>query len=185
MESAPYSEKLKVLREVESRLPDHFHLPRMAFTEADKVKLVNDMREGRLPETKEGIVAWNLHKGEKPYKAKFSTDHDVFIRGFFPGEGKYKDRGVGGFFYSYEPDGAIVGRVGTGLTDAQRSHMHANPGVYLGTVARVKAQERFPSGALRGPSFDAFHLDKNEPETLAMLKHASAGLEVVFLWGDC
>jgi hypothetical protein len=94
MSNAPYEEKLKVLREVEAKLPDYFHLPRMAFRQADKLKLVQDMREGKLPETKEGIVAWNLKKGEKPYKAKFFTDHDVFIRGFFPGEGKYKDRDV-------------------------------------------------------------------------------------------
>lgn len=184
MESAPYSEKLKVLREVESKLPDYFHLPRMAFTQEAKKKLVDDMREGKLPETKEGIVAWHLHSGTPPYKAKFTTDHDVYIRGFFPGEGKYKDRGVGGFFYSYEPTGQIVGRVGTGLTDAQRSHMHSNPDLYVGTVARVKAQERFPSGALRAPSFDTYHLDKNTPEQLERVKFASAGdFELVFLWG--
>jgi len=183
MESAPYSEKLKVLREVEAKLPDYFHLPRMAFTETAKKKMVEDMKEGKMPETKEGIVAWHLHQGTPPYKAKFSTDHDVYIRGFFPGEGKYKDRGVGGFFYSYEPDGPIVGRVGTGLSDAQRSHMHSSPEVYMGTVARVKAQERFPSGALRAPAFDAWHLDKNDPEALALVKHASLDHELVFLWG--
>lgn len=184
MESAPYSEKLRVLREVEAALPDHFHLPRMAFTERAKKKMVADMREGKLPETKEGIVAWHLHESSPPYKAKFSTDHDVYIRGFFPGEGRLKDRGVGGFFYSYEPDGQIVGRVGTGLSDAQRSHMHTSPEAYMGAVARVKAQERFPSGALRAPSFDAFHLDKNDPQTLAMLKLASADHELVFLWNQ-
>lgn len=183
MESAPYAEKLKILREVEEKLPDHFHLPRMAYGEAAKRKMVEDMRAGLLPETKEGIVAWNLREGTPPFKAKFTTDHDVYIRGFFPGEGKYKDRGVGGFFYSYEPEGPIVGRVGTGLTDAQRSHMHTVPSAYIGTVARVKAQERFPSGALRAPSFDGYHLDKNDPQTLAMLKHASAAdHELVFLW---
>lgn len=183
MEGAPYTEKLRVLREVEKALPDHFHLPRMAFSSTAKKKMVEDMKAGLLPETKEGIVAWPLSDGSPPYKAKFSTDHDVYIRGFFPGEGKYKDRGVGGFLYSHEPEGPIVGRVGTGLSDVQRSHMHAHPEEYIGTVARVKAQERFPSGALRAPSFDVFHLDKNDPQTLAMLKHASAGRELDFLWG--
>lgn len=182
MAGAPYAEKLKVLREVEKALPDYFHLPRMAYTPLAKKKMVDDMRAGLMPETKEGIVAWNLHTGSPPYKAKFSTDHDVFIRGFFPGEGKYRDRGVGGFFYSYEPDGPIVGRVGTGLSDAQRSHMHSNPELYTGTVARVKAQERFPSGALRAPSFDTYHLDKNDPQTLAMLKQASSDRVLDFLW---
>lgn len=183
MEGAPYAEKLKILHDIVDEMPEHFHLPRMAFGEEDKKKLIEDMRAGRLPETKEGIVAWNLREGTPPYKAKFTTDHDVYIRGFFPGEGKYRDRGVGGFFYSYEPDSPIVGRVGTGLTDAQRSHMHTEPSAYVGTVARVKAQERFPSGALRAPSFDAFHMDKNDPQTLAMLKHASADRVVEFLWG--
>lgn len=185
MEGAPYKEKLKVLREVERALPDYFHLPRMAFSSEDKKRLVADMRAGKLPETKEGIVAWNLKEGAPPYKAKFTTDHDVYIRGFFPGEGKYKDQGVGGFFYSYDPDGPIMGRVGTGFSDAQRRHMHAHPGIYEGTVARVKAQERFPSGALRAPAFDAFHLDKNDPQTLSLLKHASVGHELVFLWEFC
>jgi len=46
----------------------------------------------------------------------------------------------------------------------------------------VKAQERFPSGALRAPAFDAWHLDKNDPEALALVKHASLDHELVFLW---
>lgn len=182
METAAYGEKLKVLREVADTLP--FTIPRMAFSEEDKKKLLSDIRKGDIPETKEGIVFWNLREGSKPpIKTKFSKDHDVYIRDFFPGEGKYRGSAVGGFLYSHEPDGTIVGRVGTGLSDELRRDMHEHPNRYKGLVARVKAQDKFPSGALRAPAFQDWHLDKNDPQVLAQVKLASLDHELVFLWG--
>ena len=183
MADAPYAEKLKVLREVTEKLPHAFHLPRMATTPEDKKKLLADMKAGKIPETSEGIVAWDPHSGAAPTKAKFAKEHDVYIRDFFPGEGKYQGKGVGGFMFSHEPDGPIAGKVGTGLSDAQRHHMHQEPEKYMGMVARVKAHERFVSGALRNPSLQGWHLDKNEQTRLDLVKHASTDLELVFLWG--
>lgn len=168
MEHAPYEEKLRVLRQVASDLP--FELPRMATTPEEKRSLIAQIESGKVPETKEGVVFWNLKRKTPAVKAKFTADHDVYVREFFPGEGKYKDRGVGGFTFSYEPTGAVVGRVGTGLSDALREDMHKHPDRYKGLAARVTAQDKFPSGALRAPSFQGWHLDKNDPMDLSKVR---------------
>ena len=184
MEMSSYGEKLKVLREVADTLP--FELPRMAFSEEDKKKLLTDIRKGHVPETKEGVVFWNLRESSKPpIKTKFVKDHDVYIRDFFPGAGKYRDNGVGGFLYSHDPEGPIVGRVGSGLSDELRRDMHQHPNRYKNLVARVKAQDMYSSGALRAPAFEDWHLDKNDPIALSHVKVASIpDKELVFLWGD-
>jgi hypothetical protein len=167
MASAPYAEKLKVLHEVVSKLPGTFELPRMATSSKDKKELLEAIHQGKVPETKEGVVAWHLTEGKAPIKVKFHEDHDVHVRGFFSGEGKYKGKGVGGFTFSHTPDGPVVGKVGTGLSDAQRKDMHEHPEKYVGLVARVKAQQKYQSGALRAPSFQGWHLDKNDPQDLS------------------
>lgn len=182
MSEVPYKEKLEVLRKVEKELPNIFHLPRMATTAKAKEQMVRDVREGKLPETREGVILWHLNESKPPIKAKFVKEHDVYIRDFFPGEGKYRGRAVGGFLFSHEPDGPIVGRVGTGLSDEQRIDMHQHPERYRGMVARVKAQQKYGSGALRAPAFLGWHLDKNIQEHLDKVKHASVGFEACFLW---
>jgi hypothetical protein len=169
MSSAPYSEKLEILRKFTKDMP--FRLPVITSIESeDKKRLITDMETGKIPETKEGVVFWNMHKNVPPVKAKFSSDHDVYIREFFPGEGKYKNNAVGGFIFSHTPTGPVVGRVGTGLSDTLRKAMHENPDRYKGLVARVSAQDKFPSGALRAPAFKGWHLDKNDPQDLADVK---------------
>lgn len=167
MEKAPYDEKLKVLQHIAKELS--FELPEMAHTAKEKRDLLERVRTGKVPETSEGVVFWNRRKGEAPVKAKFVDDHDVYIRGFFPGEGKYSDKAVGGFTFSHEPEGPIVGRVGTGLSDKLRLDMKKNPEKYMGLVARVTAQNKYQSGALRAPSFQGWHLDKNDPEDLSQV----------------
>jgi hypothetical protein len=94
-----------------------------------------------------------------PSKIKLRDEHDVHIREFFPGMGKYEGRGVGGFRYSHEPKGPIVGEVGTGFSDEERMQMHTNPEDFLGRVARVTAQDKKPSGALFAPSYTSLHED--------------------------
>lgn len=168
MENSPYEDKLKVLRQVASSLS--LELPRMATTGEEKRKLIADIESGKVPETKEGVVFWNLKKGTPAVKAKFVADHDVYIREFFPGEGKYSGNAVGGFIYSHERNGPVVGRVGTGLSDELRRDMAKHPEKYKGLVARVAAQDKFSSGALRAPSFQSWHLDKNDPTDLASVK---------------
>lgn len=167
----PYGEKLKILEKAKELIPA-FSLPRMATTPKEKAKLLNDIKKGLVPETTEGVVIWNKEKYEAPIKAKLKQEHDVYVREFFGGTGKLKDKGVGGFTYSHEPKGLIVGRVGTGFSDELRQAMFKDPTKYIGLVAKIHSQEKYQSGALRAPSFQSFHLEKNPQETLDSLVHA-------------
>jgi len=183
LEKAPYEEKLKVLQHIEQTFPHVFTLPKMAISAEGKKKLLHEIQSKKVPETEEGLVLWNLKASESPIKVKFSKDHDVYVRGFFGGEGKLKNKGVGGFYFSTSSDGPILGKVGTGFSEEQRKDMFKNPENYLGVIARVKAQEVFPSGALRGSSLLEWHPDKNEQAVLDLIKHGSVdSLEFCFFW---
>lgn len=167
MKDEPYKEKLKALVHVNKVLPEVFELPKIALEKVDKEKMLHDIEHGNLPETKEGIVLWHLHESKPALKAKFINEHDVYIRGFFPGGGRLTDKGVGGFVYSHEPNGPIVGEVGTGFDDKLRNDMYRNPDKFIGLVATVGSQHKYDkTKALRAPAFLNFHLDKNEQSRL-------------------
>lgn len=168
MRQAPYAEKLDVLKKVIEKIPG-FHLPPMAFEATEKLKLIRKIAAGKLPATSEGVVLWNLHSAEAPIKSKFKDQHDVYVRRVFGGEGKYEGSHSGGFEFSHTPDGPIVGRVGTGLSDSLRADMHKHPEKYHGAVAVVESMSRYKSGALRAPAFKSWHLDKNEQDVLDRL----------------
>ena len=156
----PYEERLKKLREALKVLPtDTFHLPKMVPGEQGK-ELWEQIVKGRNPVTREGIVAWPL-SGGKPAKAKLVDEHDVIIKKIFPGQGKYKGIGAGGFWYAHpeNPD-VIVGKVGTGFSDELRKAMLQNPDEFIGRIARIRAQGKFPrTGAYRAPRLIALHED--------------------------
>lgn len=164
VETLPYKEKLKILRKVHAALPI-LELPPMAYTSRDKVDLLNRIRTGQEPITREGVVLWPL-EGGPPTRAKFRPEHDVYVRQVFSEKGTRDDL-AGGFAYSWTPRGKIVGRVGTGLTHALKQDMLENPKKYIGRVARVRAETVYRDkknpkkpGALRAASFKDFHLDK-------------------------
>ena len=154
----PYTQRLAKLNEILPHLPDGtFHSPEEAHTPEEAQALFEKIRSGQHPLTNEGVV---IHPAQgTPSKIKFMDEHDVHIRGIFPGEGKYKDVAAGGFNYSHEPEGPIVGKVGTGLSDETRRDLWENQADYIGRTARVQAQQKFPSGALRAPSLIALHED--------------------------
>lgn len=155
----PLAERMTMLKEVLGYLPEKkFHLPRMAETPEAQRKLWEEITSGKYPMTREGIVAWPV-KGGKPTKVKLYDEHDVHVRDIFPGEGELAGVGAGGFKYSIEPGGPVVGEVGTGFTRATREEMFQQPEEYIGRVARIRAQEQFPGGAYRAPSFIALHED--------------------------
>lgn len=170
LSKAPYNEKLMALRKIQKAMPGVFELPKMAYTSEEKKKLLEDIEKKKYSKTEEGIVMWNAVKGEPPIKAKFRPEHDVYVRGFYPGEGQHAGSGVGGFVFSTTKSGPIVGRVGTGFSHAQRQDMHKNPEKYVGMVATVEAQGQFKSQALRAPAFIQFHLDKNPQDRLDAVK---------------
>lgn len=164
----PYEEKLELLKQIKDALPKGVaELPQYAISPRAKANLLKKIVSGEHPQTEEGIVLWPLKKSPPPTKAKITKEHDVYIRKIFPGEGKYKGRGAGGFLYSHTPNGPIVGRVGTGLSDELREDMHRNPDKYLGRVAVVKSMTKTDEGkALRAPAFMRWHLDKNPQDVL-------------------
>lgn len=103
---------------------------------------------------KEGEVIW---RGNLPMKVKNKKDYDVYVKNIFAT--KSADR-AGGIEYSLAPNKQTVGRVGTGWDHKELKDMLENKSKYIGRVAKVFAQEQYPSGALRSPSFNSWHLDK-------------------------
>lgn len=150
----PYN--LQRVKDIVSQLPsDVFNVPP---TETDPIKarkLYEAIRSGKLPLTSEGIVATPL-AGGVPSKIKFLQEHDVPVSGIFPAVTKSGPPRAGGF--EYRTDGGTA-RVGTGFTHETLRDMLENPDKYIGRMARVKTQGRFPSGKLRAPSFIALHED--------------------------
>ena len=157
--NVPYRERMQMLRGVLQHLPaDVFHLTEEATTAEDAQKLWTDIASGKHPLTGEGIV---IHPAVgKPAKAKLLDEQDVYITDVFPGKGKYKGTGAGGFVYSVTPGGVPVGRVGTGFSDNFRRELLSDPAAFVGRTARVRSQGAFPvTGALRAPAFLALHED--------------------------
>jgi hypothetical protein len=161
----PYEQRMAKVKEIMGLLPrqDVFHTPEEAKTPEDAIKMWRRIALGQDPLTEEGIV---IHPPTgKPAKVKLRGEHDVYVREFFPGMGKYKDNAIGGFRYSHEPEGPIVGEVGTGLSDALRRDMFQDPDLYKGRIARVLSPRKLPSGALFAPALLGLHEDysANQP----------------------
>ena len=168
----PYSTKLSLIKQIESAIPE-LKTVETAYTPEQKSKLVEDIKNNRHPETREGVISWDLNKSTgNPSKLKFRDNFDVYIRQMYPAinkaSGKEKKE-IGGFKYSLTPKGKIVGNVGTGFSSEQRKDMWKNKDNYIGMVARVKSQQQFPSGSLRTPSYYGLDVEKNLEE----IKHAS------------
>lgn len=165
----PLDERLKMLGEFQQYLPKgKFRLPEMARTPEEQKNLWERITSGKHPLTHEGIVAWPI-KGGKPSKVKLYSEHDVHVREIFPGEKGLAGTGAGGFRYSLTPGGRLVGKVGTGFSAATRKQMWETPEEFAGRVARIKAQEQFPSGAYRAPSFIGLHEDYPAVKAAAQL----------------
>ena len=172
----PRRERIAQLEEIMQHLPQpKFGLPRRAETPDEQRKMWEEIRSGKNPLTEEGIVAWPA-AGGKPTKVKLYEEHDVHVKDIFPGEKRLAGVGAGGFGYSTEPGGPRVGEVGTGFTEETRRQMLEDPDQYIGRVARVKAQAKFPSGALRAPSFLSLHEDYPGVKKTAAAGAVGAGL---------
>jgi hypothetical protein len=161
VEDAPYSQHIEMMKEIASKVPN-FHMPEIADTPDKKRELFNQIKAKKHPETLEGIVQYDLNAaGGDPKKVKLRDTHEVVIREIFPAQTKSGKQMAGGFAYSWKPRSEIVGRVGTGFTEAVRKDMLKDPEKYIGRVARIKAQQIFESGAARAPSYYGLHIEKN------------------------
>ncbi|MGB9591851.1 MAG: DNA polymerase ligase N-terminal domain-containing protein, partial [Candidatus Kryptoniota bacterium] len=139
-EAVDYPSRLNLIREFLPQLDKKiFHVIEPARKPEEVLALWDIITQGRHPLTKEGIVLYP-HKGN-PVKVKAFQERDVYIREILPGEGKYKGKAAGGFTYSLEPNGPIVGHVGTGFSDELRREMWEDPDEFINRRARVKYQE--------------------------------------------
>ena len=159
VQKLPYRDRFELIRKIVKKLPDT-HIPPFATEPKHKLSLLDLIRKGKLKETTEGAVLWPLNDpNARPIKAPFRPLFDVYIRKIERGQGKYQNA-AGAVYYSWTPHGRIVGRIGTGFTDAERKDMLQNPEKYIGRVAKVTAKGKHPSGALREPAFQEWHLEK-------------------------
>lgn len=158
VEQAPYARKLAILKEVQEKIP-FLEIPPTAVTSKEKERLMAKIQEGKLKETKEGVVAWPVGEG-RPTKYKLRPDVDVEVVGVFAGQGKHEGR-AGGLLVRTDPKAPIT-RVGTGFSDNQRTQLWQERHDVAGRVAKVETQQVFPSGKLRAPSFKEFHIEKGK-----------------------
>jgi len=163
VENVPYVEKLRMLKEVQEAVPK-LKLPPLAVTTEEKEALFRRIERGEEPITREGIISWNLTKSD-PTKVKFRPDFDAEVVGILPGKGKHQGRM--GALQMILPGKRVVTNVGTGLSDELRNRISKDPSSFIGRVAKVRAQQVFPSGKMRAPSFVEFHIEKgNQPEEI-------------------
>jgi len=175
MSAAPYSEKLRVLKQVQAEFPGLKRTP-VARTKSEKLQMLEAIRRKEHPLTDEGIVEWDLAEGTRPKKYKFKPDEDLEIVGFFKTKGgKYEGTHVGGVLVK-DPKGN-VSRVGTGFTDDFRRLAHEKPELLIGRTAKITSMGKYPSGKLRIPSFQGLHPEKNDPDDLKKLEEAGVTLE--------
>ena len=172
VEDAPYSRHIEMMKVIADKVPG-FRMPEIADTPDKKRELYNQIKAKKHPDTIEGIVEYDLNApGGDPKKVKLRDTHEVVIREIFPAQTKSGKQMAGGFTYSWKPDSAVVGRVGTGFSEAMRKDMLSNPEKYIGGTARIKTQQVFRSGAARAPSFYSMHVEKNLMEKNAIIKEA-------------
>ena len=156
----PYKERRELLLKLKELLPENVEIMPSVRSAGAKQELLDKIKKGLVPETKEGIIIWAREETGPPKKMKFRDDHDVWITEVLPGEGRLTNT-LGRLGYALEPGGPTVGYVGTGFTDEERSEIWKNHKKYLGRSATLYGEEKLPSGALRAPSFKVFHMEKN------------------------
>ena len=154
----PRAERRRMMEEVVKHLPAEVFGVSEAVEDPEKARqLWAQIQAGEHPLTSEGIVG---HPAVgRPWKGKITEESDVHVTDVFPGEGRLAGEAAGGFGYALEPGGPAVGKVGTGLSDEVRRALWADPEAYIGRIAKIRAQEQFPSGAYRAPVFRSWHED--------------------------
>lgn len=98
----------------------------------------------------EGLI---LRKKDRYVKIKKDYTIDVRISDFYEGKGRNKGR-LGGFITER-------GRVGSGISDAQRINYWSRKKELLGCHIEVKSMELYPSGKFRQPRFIRLRPDKD------------------------
>lgn len=160
VENRPYREKLEMLKEISSKIPE-LEMPPLAVTQTEKMKMKQDIISGTYPLTREGIVVYKMDESI-PYKSKSDEDFDVLITDVFPASSgsKYEGSAVGGFVGIPENTKTKI-RIGSGLSDELRRDAYFNPNKYIGNWAKVRGHMQYAkTGKIRMPIFKEFRVEK-------------------------
>ena len=157
VQGLPREQRVKLLADIMRKLPrEFFTAPATAVTQDDKVRLVERIRAGEVPETREGVV---MHMpGGSVWKYKERPETTAYVAGTYPGEGR-RSNSVGGVLISLEPGGKPIGHLGTGFTEAELRDIAKAPGEYMGRPVRIMHQGQFDRGTFRAPSFGGWETD--------------------------
>ena len=160
MEAAPYKDHIELLTQFVKSMPKNWVLPDIASSSAAKKRLVDSIQKGKNKLTREGVVVWPLDEAAAtPVKMPFRPHVQVYIDEVFPMQsGNEVLPLAGGFSYSVEPGGPVVGRVGTGFNMKLRKEMWEERSSMKGKKVIISALGQFPDGAYRAPAFISFHL---------------------------
>lgn len=141
-----------------SKLPFEQKIPLIKDV-SQEFKILDPITDiGKKMQTPEGSVIW---RGSTPLKVKNRLEFDMYVRDIFPAE--LTKGGVpraGGIVVSSTPRGKITTNVGTGFTHVEAQDILQHPKKYIGRVAKIYAMDKLPSGKLRAPAFNTWHLEK-------------------------
>ena len=144
-----YKDKLMILNNIAIKYPN-FKLPPIAHTPDEKRMMLSDIKAGKHPLTREGVVIYNKNLSV-PIKAPLVKSTELKILGFFPSKSsKFNGQTVGGYVGSESSAGAQI-RVGSGLDDETRKDMYQNPDKYIGNLTTITYKDRLSSGKFRVP----------------------------------
>lgn len=166
-----YDDRLIILDEIQTQLSSpHIVVLPVADTSKSKRALYDNV----LKSGGEGIILKRLdtyyYPAARPtnnwYKAKRSATFDCVVIGFTRGMGKFNSR-IGAVRFGQYINGTLV-ELGqcSGMTDAIRTDMSANPDTWIGRVVTIKGMERLKSGAIRHPQYDRIRFDKQPEECI-------------------
>lgn len=150
--SMPHARRKQLLDLAVSTFPEFMTTPPQATTPGEARALLKKVISGKHPLSQEGFV-FDLPGRPSKYKHLEVPETEVVIRGFTPGLGKYKDRGIGAIEWSWTPESPVAGRIGTGLSDEEREEFYRDPDEYIGRVIKVRAQKLLPANTLFAPRY--------------------------------
>jgi hypothetical protein len=146
----PYEKKINLIKTIVKDNP-YLNVPELKFGVKEKANLYKAIKQKKHPETKEGLIAFNLSE-PMPKKIKFDKEYNVYVTGIKTGKGKFA-KSLGGLEFAHSKNGTPVGVIGGGFTEEQRALIYNNPSAFIGRQAIVKAHEKYTSNALRMPIF--------------------------------
>lgn len=163
LRSLPYSERLKVARDVVAVCGYPFEL-----TKSYHANLYRNLW-ARIDATRdfEGVVfrKWSDDYSGTIGRRKIDITDDYVIIDFVAGQGKHQGR-LGALVVGQFINGTLQSMmsVGGGFDDALREEIWLNRKQYYLSVCEVVGKARFESGALRHPNFLRFRHDKSASE---------------------